>query len=463
MALNPFFLHGAPSEQRLIQDINNEMLRMAGIEIIYIPRKFVRKETIVKEIQSSKFNDNFAIEVYLNNYDGYTGQGDLLTKFGVNLKDEVNLLISKERFEEFISPFLEARDYEVDVPTRPREGDLIYFPLGQRLFEVKFVEHENPFYQLGKLFVYELNCELFEYEDEVIDTTIEEVDTRVKEEGYITTLNLIGSGSTATAGAILGTGYIRQVYLNEDGYGFTSPPTVTITPAPSGGTSARGYATLKTSGGVTSVKEIVLTHSGIGYTMEPTITISGGGGVGASATCAIEKVQKGVVKINIGSGGDGYKSNPKVSIVGYVGAGQSAIGIASVGTNNRIVTIGLVNSGIGYTVPPIITLDPPSIISGFGTYYFNEIVMGQTSGTTARVKSWDFDTKTLKISNVDGGDEGQGFYPGEIVVGTSSSAIYAISNSDEWDLYDKYGENLVIQTESDQIIDFSETNPFGIF
>ena len=88
----------------------------------------------------------------------------------------MSLVISKERYEDFIAPFLESNDEEIVLSSRPREGDLVYFPLGQRLFEVKFVEHEQPFYQLGKLYVYELKCELFEYEDEVIDTTIKEVD-----------------------------------------------------------------------------------------------------------------------------------------------------------------------------------------------------------------------------------------------------------------------------------------------
>jgi hypothetical protein len=463
MALNPFFLHGSPSEQRLVQDNINELLRMAGIEVIYIPRKFVRKELIVKEISSSKFDDNFAIEMYLNNQEGYTGQGDILTKFGVSLKDEVNLLVSRERFEDFISPFLNPDDPEIELSSRPREGDLIYFPLGQRLFEVKFVEHENPFYQLGKLFVYELSCELFEYEDEIIDTTIPEVDEGIKDDGYITTLSLIGIGLTASATATIGSGYIRKIYLNEDGYGFTSAPVVAITTAPSGGISATGYATLVTSGGVTSVKEIILTHAGIGYTTEPIITITGGGGVGASATCSIEKVQNGIVRFNISNSGDAYKSKPPINITGYVGLGQTAIGIASVGTNNQIVSIGISNPGIGYTQSPSVTISPPSIISGIGTYLYNEIVIGQQSGATARVRSWDHGTKILKVANISGGIEGQGFYSGELIVGSASSAVYAVSNNNQWDLYDKYGDNLIIEEKADQILDFSESNPFGIF
>ena len=128
MALNPFFLQGSQSEQKLVQQLINEQLRMYGVEVTYIPRKFVRKDTILNEIQSSKFDDNYAIEAYDNTYDGYSGAGDILTKFGVSIKDELLITISKERFEDFISPFLEAEDDdEIVLSSRPREGDLIYF------------------------------------------------------------------------------------------------------------------------------------------------------------------------------------------------------------------------------------------------------------------------------------------------------------------------------------------------
>ena len=209
MALNQYFLQGSPSEQRLIQELINEQLRMYGVEVIYIPRKFVRKETIIKEVSSSQFNDNFALEAYVNNYEGYTGSGDVLTKFGVSLRDDLSLIISKERFEDFISPFLASMDSsEIELATRPREGDIVYFPLGQRLFEVKFVEHEQPFYQLGKLYVYELRCELFEYEDEVLDTSIDEVDHTIQDQGYIQTLQLISYGLQAAAHTEIGRAHV---------------------------------------------------------------------------------------------------------------------------------------------------------------------------------------------------------------------------------------------------------------
>ena len=106
MALNPFFLQGSPGEQRLIQELINEQLKIYGVEVLYIPRKFVRKDKILREVSSSRFDDNFSIEAYVSNYEGYGGSGDILTKFGMSLRDELTLIISKERFEDFISPFM---------------------------------------------------------------------------------------------------------------------------------------------------------------------------------------------------------------------------------------------------------------------------------------------------------------------------------------------------------------------
>lgn len=463
MALNPFFLQGSSSEQRLVQELINEQLRIYGVEIIYIPRKFVKKETILKEISSSKFDDNYSIEAYISNYDGYTGQGDILSKFGVNLKDEVTLIISRERFEDFIVPLLnDEGDDNIEHLPRPKEGDLVYFPLGKRLFEIKFVEQEQPFYQLNKLYVYELRCELFEYEDEVINTTVEEVDTKVQNEGYITTLNLIGIGKTATATSVIGSGYIRKVYLNDDGYAYSSTPTVSIAPAPLGGINATAVAITTSYKGSSlfSVKEIILTNSGFGYTSIPKITISGGGGTGAAATCSIEKTENGVIGFNIIDGGEGYKTKPLITISGP-GIGETAVGIASLGQNSEIVSISISNPGVGYTQPPTVLIEPPSIISGSGNYALNEIVVGSVSNTKARVKDWDEKTKILKVSNVGIGETVFGFYSGEVVIGTASSARYAISSVEQYNLYDKYSQNKDLQKEANQILDFSESNPFG--
>ena len=258
MALNPHFLQGSRGEQRLIQSLVNEHLKIYGIDVTFIPRKFVNQSTIIEEVTASKFDDNFLIEAYVENYDGYAGAGDVLTKFGMSLRDEVNLVISKERFEEFIAPFMDADD-DVVLSSRPREGDLVFFPLGQRLFEIKFVEHEEPFYQLGSNYVYKLKCELFEYEDEVIDTSIDIIDTQVADEGYITTLQLVGIGVTATANPVLGTGYVRELFLNNDGSGFTGTPIVAISTSPTGNfaDNATAVAITSTRANKTSIDKLL--------------------------------------------------------------------------------------------------------------------------------------------------------------------------------------------------------------
>ena len=156
MALNPYFLQGSAGEQNLVQDLINEQLKIYGIDVYYIPRKLLKTDDILNEVQSSKFDDTFIIEAYLNNYDGYAPDSDIMTKFGLRLKNEISLVISKERFEEIISPYLAeimsvARNYypgeDLVITDRPKEGDLIYFPLGERLFEIKRVELEK---QIGR-------------------------------------------------------------------------------------------------------------------------------------------------------------------------------------------------------------------------------------------------------------------------------------------------------------------------
>ena len=473
MALNPFFLQGSNSEQFLIQDLINEQLRMYGIEVYYLPRKILKSDDIIREVQSSKFDDNFIIEAYLNNYDGYAPGSDVMSKFGLTLKNEINLIISRERFEEFISPFLEGiasgiREGRIsgydfgDLIQRPKEGDLIYFPLGERLFEIKRVESEKPFYQLGKNYIYELSCELYEYENELIDTDIEEVDNTVEDEGYITTLTLVGSAITATATASLGgVGMVGQIILTNDGSGYTSTPTVSISTSPSG-INASAVAITTSRGGIKSIQSILITNPGSGYTSTnpPTVTITGGNGVGAAATALI--VNNGVASFTL-NGGSGYFTKPIVSI-GGPSVGVTAI-IDPAISNGAVSELRFSNTGYGYTVSPSVTISGMSTSIGVGTFIYNETVTGQTSGTVARIR----DFRTV-ISNFPGVpavtylrvaiNNGK-FYPGEVIVGGISSARYLTKSYDTDSYEDPYDENEEIEEAADLIIDFSESNPFG--
>ena len=477
MALNPFFLQGSPNEQFLVQDLINEQLKIYGIEVYYLPRKVFKTDNIIKEIQSSKFDDSFLIEAYLNNYDGYAPDSDIMTKFGLRLKNEINLTISRERYEEFIAPFLEGissgtnleRDeYNFGLITRPKEGDLIYFPLGERLFEIKRVESEKPFYQLGTNYVYELSCELYEYENELIDTSIEEVDSTVEDEGYITSLTLVGAAVTAFATASISSGAISEIFLDDDGSGYSSTPTVIFSNPPNfkgGDNVAEAVAITTNIGNVQSIQRLEITNAGSGYITPPTITISGGGGSGAAATCSVGGTQFSVSEIEITGSGRGYTTLPTVTI-GGPGTGVTATATARINSNTQIESIRILKPGIGYTEAPTISITGLSAI-GIGTYVYNETITGETSGTTAVVRDFEIvestipgvpDSTVLRVS-LNTGE----FSPDEVIVGSISSARYVVTNYNSESYDNPYDSNEEFELEADNILDFSESNPFGTY
>jgi hypothetical protein len=314
---------------------------------------------------------------------------------------------------------------------------------------------------------------LFEYEDEVLDTSIDEIDTTIQDTGFITTLNLIGLGRTATATANLGDRFISEIFINNDGSGYTGTPIVSISTAPTGGINATAVAITTNKAGIYSIDRILLTNAGSGYPSPPTITISGGNGVGAAATCSIQTTDYGIISINVSDTGVGYSTAPNVTISGPAGIGSAASAIAIVNGDTQVSSVRMVRAGIGYTLgdSPVVTISSPPLITGLGTYGYNEVVRGLTSGTEGRVKSWDSDTKVLKVSLVGIGTTVSGFIPGEIVVGTSSTisaastsngyAIYTVKSYDHRDIYDKYEQNDEIEEEADTFLDFSQSNPFG--
>ena len=476
MTLNPFFLQGSPNEQFLVQDLINEQIQMYGVEVYYLPRKIFKTDDIIREIQSSKFDDVFAIEAYINNFDGYAPDSDIMTKFGLRMKNEISLTISRERYEEFIAPFLEGissgiregriTEYDfADLITRPKEGDLIYFPLGERLFEIKRVEHEKPFYQLGTNYVYELSCELYEYENELIDTAIEEVDNTVEDEGYITSLTLVGTARTATVTAGISSGAVTEVFLNNDGSGYQTAPTITFSSPPVGFITATAVGITTRVANVQSLLRIELTNAGSGYVTPPTITISGGSGTGAAATCSIGGTLFSVSSLSITDRGNGYASAPVVTI-SSPGTGTTATAISTIDSQTRVDSVRILNSGIGYTEAPTVSLAGFSTI-GVGTFIYNEIVTGELSGTTARVR--DFRTVNspipgvLPVTNLRVSLNTGKFSAGEIIVGSISSARYVVSDYETESYDNPYDVNEEIETEADDILDFTESNPFGTY
>jgi hypothetical protein len=478
--LNPFFQQGSRSEQNLIQDLINEQLRMYGVEIHYLPRKYITEKTVLREVIQSAFDDAYPIEAYVDNFDGYADNTTILSKFGIQQTQELTLIISKERYETYISPLIK-NESNIKLSTRPKEGDLIYFPLGDRLFEIKFVEHEKPFYQLQKNYVYILKCELFRYEDEVINTGISEIDDALiggesdgltddnisTMIGNTQTLTLVGAGVTASAIAgIVTSGGIRLITVTNRGGGYTRVPTVGISSAPSGGIT--GVATASMISGIVvctdsanpnsqSVQAVNIVNPGAGYTVAPSVRFIGGGGSGAAATATIGNGIVGVITVT--NAGAGYTSNPKITFTNEVFltgvATVSAAATAIVSYAGTITEIRITNAGLGYSTAPTILISSPSLTSS-GNFVFNELVTGSISNTTARVRTWNSVSNQLEVSTVSGT-----FIIGENIIGSVSGASNQLRLIDSNPPPDGYSDNSQIEIEADLIVDFSELNPFG--
>ena len=473
MPLNSYFLQGSQSEQRLVQDLINEQLKIYGQDVIYLPRKMVNQDAILNEAIASEFDDSFRMEAYLANYDGFAGNGDILSKFGVQSTDQITLIISKERYEDFISPFLQGED--VIVSSRPAEGDLIYLPLDNTIFEIKYVEAKKPFYQLNKLFVYQLSCEVFDAaQDELVDTGIEEVDLAVSDFIFTTKLTMVELGaSTATATmqratdlSVLSEGNsVNQIDLINDGTGYTVPPIIGISTAPTNGINATAVAVMTRRSGQVgqSIDRIEITNPGFGYVDPPVITIRSQNeyGTGAAATAIINEGSLGLP--NITNRGVGYGSTPTVGITTAPSGGINATAVAVLNVYGELSAIRYTNAGAGYTLAPNVTISAPATGINTDNYLYGELIRGVSTGTTAYVHNWDSDTGVLQVTNAT-----SNFAIGEAVVGIGTTnlgsdarrIIQSISDQDE---YDEYADNIEVESEADTILDFTEKNPFGEF
>ena len=192
MPLNSFFTQGTSGEQQLVEDLVVEQIKMFGVEVYYIPRTLVSEDTVLGEDSLNSFDSAYQIEAYLENVQGFGGDGDLFSKFGVRIADQVNFVIARKRFQDLVDD-----NTTLVVEGRPNEGDLVYFPLANKLFSIQYVEHEQPFYQLNKIHVWGLKCELFEYSGEDLDTGVEEIDVIERNLAQTITVNF-ATGGTGT-------------------------------------------------------------------------------------------------------------------------------------------------------------------------------------------------------------------------------------------------------------------------
>ncbi|NBO99987.1 MAG: hypothetical protein EBU90_07630 [Proteobacteria bacterium] len=174
--VNPYFQSGRTigrsSEHNLYEDLVIECMKIYGFEVYYLPRKKFNEDLILGEDPLSTFEFAYPIEMYLENVTGFEGDGELMTKFGLELRDTARFVVARRRWNE-----VAGRYRNTILETRPAEGDLIYFPLTESYFEIRKVEGRDPFFQVGKLFVFKMDCELFQYSSERVQTGIVELDS----------------------------------------------------------------------------------------------------------------------------------------------------------------------------------------------------------------------------------------------------------------------------------------------
>jgi len=319
---NVYFSHGTSSEQRLYEDLIIESLKIYGFDVYYLPREFSNDERLFGEDPLAKFDENYMIEMYVSNYEGFTGEGTLLTRFGVRIAEEATFIISKRRWEDLISS-----SNNLITSARPNEGDVIYFPLTNQLFQIKFVEHNKPFRQLGQIATYQLVCEVMEDSGERFETGIDEIDNIRRDEGYSITFNL-------TEG-------LKQINVLTGGSGYISSTTTIGIGSISGASGATAVA--KVSNGV--VTQINVTNPGSGYTSVPGIAIHGAG-IGATAQAVL--APKGIYEMDeivVGA-----KSNARGKVIRYDITNKQLELIDIVGTFVDNETLVGQKSGAGWVI-----------------------------------------------------------------------------------------------------------------
>ena len=360
----PTYYAGHSGEQGLVQDLVDEQIKLFGTDIYYIPR-IVLQDSTLDEVRYSKYQEQFQIEMLLQNVTGFGDNAEFISKFGLRITDEVVFRVSTRRWDQEVA----EHSPNLTVTSRPNEGDLLYFPLTQDIYEIKFVGKEEPFFQFGKIQFYAITAEIYEVGSDDFDTGVAEIDA--VEQLFDNAIKLFmdpgGTGDFTVGEEIVGDEFLAKA-------------TAAIT----------GDA----------VSGITITDGGAHYKVAtpPSVTITGGGGSGATATATVSST--GIVNgITITSGGSGYNSTPTVTI--------------------------------DYS----------------------------PKDNRAEVKSWDSATRALQVINRTGT-----FTTAEVITGLTSGAKWSPETFDTLNnVNSNYDQNRQIEDDADNIVDWSETNPFGEF
>ena len=359
----PTYYQGDSGEQNLYQDLVDEQVKLFGTDIYYLPRTILKDNTL-EEVRYSKYQEQFQVEMLLQNVTGFADGTEFVSKFGLRITDEVLFRISTRRWDEVVA----ANNPTLTYDGRPNEGDLLYFPLTEDIYEIKYVEKESPFYQFGKIQFYTLTAELYELGSDSFDTGVEEIDDIELE--FAPAIKLVmdpgGSGDFTVGEEVVGDEFL-----------------------------AKATATISSG----AVDSITITDSGLHYNsaLPPTVTISGGGGNGATAT-------------------------------------------ASVSSTGLVTGILITGAGSGYTSAPTVTVDY------------------SPKDNRAEVKSWNSSTRELQVINRTGT-----FTTAEVITGQTSGATWSPESYDTLNNTSStyYAQNREIENSADEIVDWTEGNPFG--
>ena len=360
----PTYYAGHSGEQGLVQDLVDEQIKLFGTDIYYIPR-IVLQDSTLDEVRYSKYQEQFQIEMLLQNVMGFGDNAEFISKFGLRITDEIVFRVSTRRWDEEVA----EHNPNLTVTSRPNEGDLLYFPLTQDIYEIKFVGKEEPFFQFGKIQFYAITAEIYEVGQDDFDTGVAEIDA--VEQLFDNAIKLFmdpgGTGDFTVGEEIVGDEFLAK-------------------------------ATSAITGD--AVTGITITDGGSHYKVAtpPSVTISGGGGTGATATATVSS--SGIVNgITITSGGSGYTSAPDVTI--------------------------------DYS----------------------------PKDNRAEVKSWDSGTRALSVINRTGT-----FTTAEVITGLTSGAKWSPETFDTLNnVNSNYDQNRQIEDDADNIVDWTEGNPFGEF
>ena len=360
----PTYYQGHSGEQGLVQDLVDEQIKLFGSDVYYIPR-IVLQDSTLDEVRYSKYQEQFQIEMLLQNVTGFGDNAEFISKFGLRITDEIIFRVSTRRWDEEVA----EHSPTLTVESRPNEGDLLYFPLTQDIYEIKFVGKEEPFFQFGKIQFYAITAEIYEVGQDDFDTGVAEIDA--VEQLFDNAIKLVmdpgGTGDFTVGEEVVGDEFL-----------------------------AKGTSVISGD----AVDSITITDGGLHYksALPPSVTFTGGGGTGATATATVSSAGL-VTGINITAGGSGYTSAPTVTI--------------------------------DYS----------------------------PKDNRAEVKSWDAATRELQVINRTGT-----FTTAEVIKGQTSGAMWSPESYDTLNNSNSsYDQNRAIEDDADNIVDWSEGNPFGEF